>query len=139
MQLERVIAWIRIVRRRLPPVSSEAVVDIGAPLTVFPEDCWRQFPREVAWLTRLNDARVPPAFRRFGGAAGGSVDFRLGTVSLEFVDHQGGRIGPTNVLAMFAHDNGRMKHVLVGLGGGTLHGRCLELVDDVAKATLSTV
>ncbi len=48
------------------------------------------------------------------------------------------KIGPTQIIAMFAHDEGRMRDdILFGLGGGTFVKRRLELAYDRERIVLS--
>ena len=134
---ERILALIRIAGRLL----REAVVDTGAPLTVFPEATWRQFQNDVRWLTRRNDPAVPEWCRSFGGVAGGVIHCRIGVVSIEVLSIKKHRIGPeqlgpSDLLAMFAFDGGRAREILLGLGGGFFANRRLEFIYDSASVVL---
>ncbi len=139
LHLEQLLVWIRIIRRQPPHALREAVVDTGAPMTVFPQTEWQLFAQEVTWLTGLNDPNVPTWVRQFSGVAGGTIPCRLGTVPIEFFDHLGGRVGPTEIVAMFAFDNGQMRDILVGLGGGPFVKRRLEMIYDTSTISLSDV
>jgi hypothetical protein len=105
-------------------------------MTVFPQKEWQLFEPEISWLTALNDPGAPTWCKQFSGVAGGTIPCRLGAVSVEFFDYHGGRIGPTSVVAMFAHDNGQMRDILVGLGGGPFAKRRLEMIYDTASIAL---
>jgi hypothetical protein len=63
---------------------------------------------------------------------------RLGAVTVEIYGADfAQKIGPVDIVAMFAHDRGSMKDdILFGLGGGTLAGRRLEVVYNRATASL---
>ena len=137
LHLEQILAWVRIRRRRPPHVLREAVVDTGAPMTVFPQKEWHLFEREINWLTELDDANVPTWCKQFSGVAGGIIPCRLGALSIEFFDHIGGRIGPAEVVAMFAHDGGKMRDILIGLGGGPFKKRRFEMIHDQSAISFS--
>jgi hypothetical protein len=138
LHLERIVAILRIGGGR-PAIIREAVVDTGAPLSVFPERQWRSFPREIRWLTKLHDAAVPNWCKQFGGAAGGMIPCRLGVLMVElFGANPNQKLGPAEILAMFAHDNGKMKDdILFGLGGGAFANRHFELTYDAERIVLS--
>src|SRR5262245_60832518 len=127
VHLERILGVLRIGARK-PAILREAVIDTGAPISVFPENQWHRFKKDVRWLTKLNDPSVPSWCRQFSGAAGGVIPCRLGTLKLEIYGATfQNKIGPVEIVAMFAHDQGNMKDdILFGLGGGTLTGRRLE-------------
>jgi len=137
VHLERLLAILRI-GTRTPAILREAVVDTGAPVSVFPEKQWRAFQKDVRWLARLGDSLVPPWCRQFSGVAGGAVPCRLGVVPIEIYGANiRQKIGPFEIVAMFAHDHGDMKDdILFGLGGGTLVGRRLEIDYDGEKSIL---
>lgn len=138
LHLERILIVLRIGTRR-PAVVREAVVDMGAPLSLFPERQWRAFPRDIRWLTKLRDPAVPNWCKQFGGATGGMIPCRLGIVSVElFGATPGEKIGPTEIVAMFAHDHGKMRDdILFGLGGGTFAKRRFELTHDAGRVLLT--
>jgi hypothetical protein len=137
LDLERILAVI-CVRGRGPAVVREAVIDTGAPISVFPENQWRAFQTSVRWLTKLNDPTIPGWCREFSGAAGGVISCRLGILTVEIYGAKlKEKIGPIEIAAMFAHDDGAMKaDILFGLGGGTLTGRRLKVNYDETKAVL---
>jgi hypothetical protein len=139
LYLEQVVALLRIVRRGGPAVLRESVVDTGSPLTIFPQKVWRQFEKEIRWLTKWNDPSVPKWCRQFSGVAGGTTGCRLGLVQVEIFDLMGGRIGPTEIVAMFASDRGRMRDIVLGLGGGIFAKRRLEMIYDVPTIVLTDV
>jgi hypothetical protein len=138
LHLERILAVVRI-GARAPAIVREAVVDTGAPISVFPEMQWQAFPKSIRWLTKLNDPAVPAWCREFTGAAGGIISCRLGTLAIEIYGANfRDKIGPVEIVAMFAHDRGAMKDdILLGLSGGTLAGRRLEVNYDDAKPVLT--
>jgi hypothetical protein len=136
LHLEQVLVWMRIARRQPPDVLREAVVDTGSPMTVFPQKEWQLFQPEISWLTALGDPAVPTWSKQFSGVAGGTIPCRLGALAVEFFDQLGGRLGPTPIVAMFAHDNGLMRDILAGLGGGSFTKRRLELIYDTASVAL---
>ena len=109
----------RDTRRRV-----QAIVDTGAPLTVFPDQVWSDFPPSVI---RFLD--VPP-----GGSpqtmlvSGIRCPFRLGWIWVGVEDKEWtiSSLPAQRVLAQFAEDGGRMKsNVLVGLSHSVLTGRRL--------------
>jgi len=139
LHLEQIIIWMRIFKRQRPHLLREGVLDTGSPITVFPEKEWRQFDTEISWITAPNDPNVPPWCRQFGGAAGGRIPCRIGLVSIEFFDHLGGRTGPTDLVAMFARDNGVMRDILIGLGGGPFTKRRFDFTYDVPTISLTDI
>ncbi len=136
---ERVFALMRINQSQPSALLLQGVVDTGAPVTVFPQLVWQKFAGEISWLSALNDPGVPSWCKEFGGVAGGVIPCRVGTVGIEFYDHVGGRLGPTEIVAMFAYDYGQMTEVLVGLSGGPFTKRRLEMTYDTPAITLTDV
>ena len=134
---ERILAVIRIGGRLL----REAVVDTGAPVSMFPEVIWRQFENDIRWLSVRNDPALPEWCRRFGGVAGGEIQCRIGLVSIEILSIKRNRIGPeqlgpSDLVAMFGFDGGRAREILLGLAGGFFADRRLEFVYDAASVVL---
>src|SRR5262249_5568611 len=103
-----------------------------------PQRVWELFHQEVHWPTGEEETQLPAWCREFGGTTGGACRCRLGKVAVEVYDL--GRppqiIGPTEILALFAFDDGRMKKTLFGLGGGTHDGRRLLLAYDAGRFIL---
>lgn len=133
------MALFRIVSDERPAILREAVVDTGSPMTVFPQKEWARFQHNIRWLTRPNDPTVPKWCRQFSGVAGGSFPCRLGVVSIEFYDNVGGRVGPAEIVAMFALDRGQMRDILIGLGGGTFSNRRFEVLYDTQSVSLNDI
>jgi len=137
LHLERIVALIRINNR----IFREAVVDTGAPLSAFPEEEWRSFEQAIEWLTEADDVTIPQWCREFAGVGGGVIRCRIGVVSMEVLSIKKDRIGPERVgpsrlAAMFAFDGGRMKEILLGLGGGMFARRRFEFVYDRESVVL---
>ncbi len=115
-----------VVGRRVPNLSNKATVvrailDTGAPLTLFPETVWTRFPQ--AQIEFGQSAR-PIRF----SVAGIVCAFRLGWIWLGVQDDERpvGRLPPQKVLAQFAEDGGRLRsQALVGLSHSVLTGRRL--------------
>jgi len=127
---------VRVAVPGQPAVAREAIFDTGAPFTVFPQSIWTQFQSRIRWVGKLNDPNLPRWCKQFAGVAGGTIQARLGRVAVTLHEPSigGATIGPINLLAMFALDHGKMaeKDILLGLGGGTLAGRIVELDYDAA-------
>jgi hypothetical protein len=119
-------------------VVQDAVVDTGSYLSVFPERQWAQrFPAHIRWLAGPGDPALPGWCREVRGLGGGVFPARLGVVRIEFVDPVTGATGrPSDLVAKFASDNGRMREIVLGLDGGTLAGRRLILELDADQAWL---
>ncbi len=137
LYLEQVVALFRVLPSESPALIREGVIDTGAPVSVFPQVAWQPFEQNISWLTRRNDPGVPKWCREVSGVSGGSIPVRLGSVVNELFDHLGGRLGPFEIVAMFAQDHGRMRDLLLGLGGGVFANRRLEMVYTDQAITLS--
>jgi hypothetical protein len=100
-----------------------AIVDTGAPVTVFPKRVWERFQPAI---TRFRGADERP----FSGSAGGRhFTYFVGRVSVAVADLFGRRLRAVPVLAQFREDDipeGQPRAaVLLGLAGGILEGRTL--------------
>ena len=102
----------------------KAILDTGAPLTVFPFIVWSSFPASI-----IDYVDFPPGTSPRSLSVGGTrCPFRLGWIWLGVEDDERpvGRLPSQRVLAQFAQDGGRMKsNVLVGLSHSVLTGRRL--------------
>ena len=150
---ERIITWIQVVGRQSFYGPREAVVDTGAPISIFPQKVWERFEVEISWPAVAN---APEWCKEFHGAAGGTVPCRVGIVPVRFLDlpepedaqgkDTGQSLGPTDIAAMFAYDKHlerdgyKPRQILIGLGGGPFTGRRLDMVYGVKNGiTLSPV
>jgi len=101
-----------------------AILDTGAPLTLFPSQVWSTFPR-----SQIEYVDFPPGISsRLLSAGGMRCPFRLGWIWLGVEDDERpiGRLPAQRVLAQFAEDGGRLKsNVLIGLSHSILTGRRL--------------
>jgi len=102
----------------------QAILDTGAPLTLFPYQVWLGFSASV-----IEYVDFPPGVSSRSITVGGTrCPFRLGWIWLGVEDNERpvGRLPAQRVLAQFALDGGRMKsNVLVGLSHSVLTGRRL--------------
>jgi hypothetical protein len=100
-----------------------AVLDTGAPISVFPKATWRNFASEIK--------RVPLVEERvLSSAAGGRrFNYILGRVWVGAVDLWDRQLPPIPVLAQFREDDipegEPQPPTLLGLWGGILEGRTL--------------
>lgn len=104
-----------------------AVVDTGAPTTVFPFVVWQRFQAEIRWLTFADG--VPRKSATLGGAR---YQYRLGRVSVRLVGKDDEPVLPAvDVIAQFEQLDPmktpaeRLTRTLVGLQLGPLEGRYL--------------
>lgn len=109
------------------PVNYRAVVDIGAPSTLFPLRVWRRFAAQIAWL----DFASGPSMRR-GALAGTNYHFRLGRVPVRLAGRDAEPILPAvEIIAQFEQvdpmqtDAERLTYPVVGMQFGPLEGRYL--------------
>lgn len=109
----------RDMRRRV-----QAIVDTGAPLTIFPDQVWSDFPPSVIRFLDAPANGLPQTMV----VSGVRCTFRLGWIWLGVEDAEMpvSSLPAQRVLAQFALDGGRMKsNVLVGLSHSVLTGRRL--------------
>ena len=126
----------------MPPFFlQEGYVDTGSYLSIFPERSWRRFAHEIHWPTTQEEAALPKWCTSLRGIVGGKSACRLGRVAVELYSPQNlnKRIGPANLLALFAFDNGAMRRPLLGLNGGSFDGRRLIIAKDRDRAFLCEV
>lgn len=109
------------------PQRHTAIVDTGAPTTVFPFTVWQRFQAEVRWLTFADRVAMKPA--TLGGVR---YHYRLGRVTVRLVGRGSAPIlPPVDVVAQFEQldpmksVNERLTRTLVGLQLGPLEGRFL--------------
>jgi hypothetical protein len=116
--------------------TRDAIVDIGAPLTVFPREQWQKFKDDIEWLTAPPSA--PSWLRSIAGRTGGSQACLVGRVSVVAFD-----LGspPTflpalKVLALFEREYSPDDRILIGLHASILQGRRLSADPDRREAWL---
>jgi hypothetical protein len=107
--------------------AHQAVVDTGAPTTVFPFLVWQRFQADIRWLPFLDGASTKPA-----SLAGRSFRYRLGSVPVRLLGRdEEPTLPPVDVVAQFEQLDPlnetplELKHTLVGLQLGSLEGRYL--------------
>ncbi len=94
-----------IVVGKVPPADSgtvgrlmPAILDTGAPITVFPKRCWRLFASEVRRMQLADDRPLTNAI------AGRRFEYFLGRIWVGAVDLWGRRMPPSPVIAQFRED-----------------------------------
>jgi hypothetical protein len=110
-----------------------ALLDTGAPLTVFPRHAWEAFEDQITWL-RLNPdevaARPPDQRTPTTSVFGSRFPYRLGRVWIGAFDREGRLLPAVPVIAQFRDDvvqpGQPLPLLLLGLWGGILEGRRLE-------------
>jgi hypothetical protein len=140
VHLERLLVGMQI--GALPPIfAEEGFVDTGAFLSIFPEQCWRQFLHEIHWPTTQDEAALPKWCTTVRGLGGGKCPCRLGRVAVELYSSKRPkkRIGPGDLFALFAFDKGTMRYPLLGLNGGSFDGRRLIIAKNRGRAYLCEV
>jgi hypothetical protein len=101
-----------------------AIIDTGAPLTLFPEQVWTQFPRSMIEFLSVPADTASVSL----SVAGGRCPYRLGWIWLGVIDNErpAAWLPARRVLAQFAADDGRLRrNALVGLSESVLTGRRL--------------
>jgi len=100
-----------------------AILDTGAPLTVFPKHRWQSFADEIVRLPLVGDQNP------IGRAGGRQFSYFLGRVWVGAVDPFERRLPAVPVLAQFREDDipagEPLPPILLGLWGGILEGRTL--------------
>jgi hypothetical protein len=103
----------------------EAILDTGAPLTLFASAVWSSFPPGL-----IEFLDTPPDYPQPTLSAGGvRCPYRLGWIWLGVIDNErpAATLPARRVLAQFADDRGRLRrHALVGLSESVLTGRLLS-------------
>jgi hypothetical protein len=107
--------------------AHQAVVDTGAPTTVFPFLLWQRFQADVRWSPFVDGSAS-----KLATLAGRSFRYRLGVVSVRLLgETQEPTLPPVDVVAQFEQLDPLnetpldLKHTLVGLQLGPLEGRYL--------------
>jgi hypothetical protein len=100
-----------------------AIIDTGAPITVFPKRVWQRFESAISPVGVAGEQPL------VGSAGGRRFTYFLGRVSLAVADLFGRRLRATAVMAQFREDDipeGEPRAgVLLGLWAGILEGRTL--------------
>jgi hypothetical protein len=133
--IERLMGLLRI-SDSMPPITQDCVIDTGAYLSLFPEKTWKRFSSHVEWLDK-DGAQLPEWLCRVKGTTGGSVPCRPGLIRIQILDLESHALMPTTIVALFAADNGLLKHVVLGIGGGVFDHRRFVLVYDARSAWLA--
>lgn len=123
---------------QLPAVDKwyDGIVDTGSLITVFPEQVWKTHEREIRWFTSEQDSMLPEWLSRVNGLGGGGFPCRIGQVFLLFRDVDRRTLRPRLVTAKCCEDGGDLKRTLIGLGGGSLSSRRLEVIYSTKYAWL---
>jgi hypothetical protein len=102
----------------------DAILDTGAPLTLFASEVWSSFPPNL-----IEFLDVPPDYPPRTLSAGGiRCSYRLGWIWLGVIDNErpAATLPARRILAQFADDSGRLRrNALVGLSESVLTGRRL--------------
>jgi hypothetical protein len=109
-----------------PPVgrrARKAILDTGAPLSIFPKQRWQSFASEIVRLPFVGE-RAP-----VGRVGGRQFSYFLGRVWINCTDPFERHLPAVPVLAQFREDDipagERLPPILLGLSGGILEGRTL--------------
>lgn len=107
-----------------------AVLDTGAPLTIFPFAVWQPFASAVQWLTQPPQ----PAQTRVT-ILGGRFAFRLGRVRFGAADEDGNWLPAASSTALLLdHDPAAPKQAVLGLRTRLFDGRQLRCTEVPAAA-----
>jgi hypothetical protein len=124
----RVFSYLRVGLRK--PLVQECIIDIGAPLSVFPLVHWRRFASEIEWLTPT--AVGPSWLTGFSGRTGGSSPCRAGRVHVAAFDRErpSNQLAPVPIIALFEQAQNPDDRILIGLHASILTGRVLTLDEE---------
>lgn len=104
--------------------SPDAILDTGAPLTLFPYPVWQPFESAITWLAQ---PPLPAGGQRRVTILGGSWAYRLGRVRIGMIDTAGGWLAPAWTNAWFLDDDPvAPKQAVLGLRTGLFDGRQLR-------------
>jgi hypothetical protein len=123
----RVFALIQM--GRTARYTWEGLLDGAAPLTVFPQQRWQHFRRDIEWLTPASTS--PTSWlRQITGKTGGSCPCRVGRVEMTAFDLETPRqqLAPVPVIALFEQQPSADDRILIGLHASILQGR-RQIVD----------
>jgi hypothetical protein len=123
----RVFSYIRVGMRQ--PYVQDCIIDIGAPLSVFPLYHWRKFASEIEWLTPTGGASWLTAF---SGKTGGSSRCRPGRVLVAAFDRErpSNRLASVPIIALFEQTYTPDDRILIGLHASILTGRLFTLDEE---------
>ena len=101
-----------------------AILDTGAPLTLFPYEVWQPFEAAITWLAQ---PPLPAGGPRRVAILGGTWAYRLGRVRMGLLDDDGGWLAPAWTNAWFLDDDpAAPKQAVLGLRTGLFDGRQLR-------------
>jgi hypothetical protein len=132
----RVFTLIRVGMRT--PRVLDAIIDSGAPLTVFPLQVWQPFSREIEWLR-------PPAVQgpaswitHLQGRTGGHSACQVGRVFVEALDVERPPqvLRAVPVIAQFEISPHQDDRVIIGLHASILQSRRMTVMPDLSDAWL---
>lgn len=102
----------------------DAIVDTGAPLSMFPHAFWSLFPSDA--YERLNPANVPSG-QTFptGLLIGGRYEYEFGRVWVGVIDDDGRRLPALPVVAQLMRPGHTLGRPIIGMSESVLTGRTL--------------
>jgi hypothetical protein len=121
---ERLIGPVRF-GNAFPARWVDCFFDTGASFSVIGHRWWKKFASEITWLDQQEEANLPAWLRSVGGAAGGAVPIRLGSIAITVADVAFRNFVPLDLLAAFVQDDTQWTtpRPLLGLAGGIFE-RC---------------
>ncbi len=124
---------------RFPGIGTwhRALIDTGAPLTVFPETVWKSHADVIEWVGCPLGEEPPAWLRSVNGLGGGLFQCDLALVQVSFFDDDLRCLGPRAIYAKCAYDAGALPVTLIGLGGLAFENRRLEIEYSAGQAWLS--
>jgi hypothetical protein len=133
--LLRVFGMVRIGQRAR--YTWDCIIDIAAPLTLFPWVHWQNFASDVEWLTPVG-ASAQSWLTNVSGRTGGNCLCRVGRVEVTALDVRRPRRGlaPVSVIAQFEQDPNGDDRILIGLHASILQRRRLHVDPDLPEAWL---
>jgi hypothetical protein len=116
----------------------DAIIDSGAPLTVFPLQVWQPFSREIEWLRPAADQGPASWITQLQGRTGGRSACDVGRVFVEALDMERPPrvLRAVPVIAQFERSPHQDDRVIVGLHASILQSRRMIVMPDLSDAWL---
>jgi hypothetical protein len=132
----RVFTLIRVGMRT--PRLLDAIIDSGAPLTVFPLQVWQPFSREIEWLRPAADQGPASWVTLLQGRTGGQRACHVGRIFVEALDMERPPriLRAVPVIAQFESEPHQDDRVIIGLYASILQSRRMIVMPDLSEAWL---
>jgi hypothetical protein len=132
----RILTLLRVGKRTRHVL--DAIVDSGAPLTVFPLRAWQRFAGEIEWLKPAADQGPGSWITHLQGRTGGHGACDVGRILVETLDLERPPrvLRAVPVIAQFEKYHHQDERATVGLHASILQSRRMIVVPDLSDAWL---